>query len=153
MTADAIRNFKYRIVEEGTVLLSFKLTVGRVAIADTDLVTNEAIAHLRSDNPLMREYLYCYLKDFDFERLGSTSSIATAVNSSMIREMPFPVPKKEKLGEFHGKISPLFEAVRTYQKESRALAELRDALLPRLMSGEIDVSEVITRGAAECAEV
>lgn len=124
------------------MLLSFKLTVGRVAIADEALVTNEAIAQLRSSDDRYREYLYCYLKQFDFDKLGSTSSIATAVNSTMIREMPFVVPSESALVEFHNVVAPMFEKMKTLLSESRALASMRDALLPRLMSGEIDVEKV-----------
>lgn len=142
LTPEAITKFNFKIVPRGTVLLSFKLTVGRVAIADEELVTNEAIAQLRSKDGRYREYLYCYLKQFDFDKLGSTSSIATAVNSSMIREMPFVVPTESALEEFHNVARPLFDVIKTRLSESRALAELRDALLPKLMSGEIDVSKV-----------
>ena len=142
LTQGAIKKFNFKIAPKGTVLLSFKLTVGRVAIADKALVTNEAIAQLRSNDDRYREYLYCYLKQFDFDKLGSTSSIATAVNSTMIREMPFVVPSESALVEFHNVVAPMFEKMKTLLSESRALAAMRDALLPKLMSGEIDVSNV-----------
>lgn len=142
LTQGAIKKFNFKIAPKGTVLLSFKLTVGRVAIADKALVTNEAIAQLRSNDDRYREYLYCYLKQFDFDKLGSTSSIATAVNSTMIREMPFVVPSESALVEFHNVVAPMFEKMKTLLAESRAIAAMRDALLPKLMSGEIDVSKV-----------
>jgi type I restriction enzyme S subunit len=142
LTSSAIERFKFKIVKKGSVLLSFKLTVGRIAIADVEMVTNEAIAQLYNKDDRYREYLYCYLKQFDFNKLGSTSSIATAVNSTTIREMPFVLPKDKALSDFHAITYPMFEKARITEAESRALAELRDALLPKLMSGELDVSEV-----------
>jgi len=143
LTPQAIEKFNLRMVPQGTVLLSFKLTVGRVAIADVDLVTNEAIAQMRTSSDEAREYLYCYLKQFDYDTLGSTSSIATAVNSTTIREMPYRKPKAKELCLFHETTKPLFEMIRARSKEIAALAELRDALLPKLMSGEIDVEKVV----------
>ena len=142
LTDEAIRSFNFKVVPQDTVLLSFKLTVGRVAIAATDLVTNEAIAHLRSSDTRLKEYLYCYLKQFNYDNLGSTSSIATAVNSTTIKEMPFVVPEDGALNDFHQLVKPLFNQIRVLLFESRTLASLRDALLPKLMSGEIDVEKV-----------
>ena len=64
LTLEAIEKFKIKIIPSGTVILSFKLTVGRVAITHGEMTTNEAIAHFRTDNPFINEYLYCYLKKF-----------------------------------------------------------------------------------------
>ena len=73
LTTDAVKMFNVKIVPDNTVILSFKLTVGRVAITDGSMATNEAIAHFKTDNPKITEYLYCYLKNFNFQTMGSTS--------------------------------------------------------------------------------
>lgn len=142
LTRDAVEKFKVKIVPDNTVILSFKLTVGRVAITDGHMTTNEAIAHFKTDKPKINEYLYCYLKNFNFQTMGSTSSIATAVNSKIIKGMPFVVPTAEELEKFHSIAAPLFTMIKSNQQESKYLGELRDALLPKLMSGEIDVSGI-----------
>ncbi|HDL3940414.1 TPA: restriction endonuclease subunit S, partial [Mannheimia haemolytica] len=89
LKAEAVDTFNIKRIPENTVILSFKLTVGRVSITTKETTTNEAIAHFKipSSSNLSSEFLYCYLKNFDFNNLGSTSSIATAVNSKMIKEM------------------------------------------------------------------
>ena len=74
--------------------------------------------------------------------MGSTSSIATAVNSKIIKGMPFIVPADEELFAFHEFAGPLFAMIKCNQQENVRLATLRDALLPKLMSGEIDVSTI-----------
>ena len=142
LTHDAVERFNVKIVPDNTIILSFKLTVGRVAITDGCMTTNEAIAHFKTSQPKINEYLYCYLKNFNFQTMGSTSSIATAVNSKMVKGMPFIVPTDEELEKFHSIVSPLFTMIKSNQRESKYLAKLRDALLPKLMSGEIDVSDV-----------
>ena len=142
LTHESVDKFNIKVVPDNTVLLSFKLTVGRVAITDGAMVTNEAIAHFKTDKPEINEYLYCYLKDFNYQTMGSTSSIATAVNSKIIKAMPFVVPTDAELVSFHSATAPMFEMIKTRQQENTRLAELRDSLLPKLMSGEIDVSTI-----------
>lgn len=142
LTHESVDKFNIKVVPDNTVLLSFKLTVGRVAITDGAMVTNEAIAHFKTDKPEINEYLYCYLKDFNYQTMGTTSSIATAVNSKIIKAMPFVIPTDAELVSFHSATAPMFEMIKTRQRENTRLAELRDSLLPKLMSGEIDVSAV-----------
>ena len=142
LTHESVEKFNIKVVPDNTVLLSFKLTVGRVAITDGAMATNEAIAHFKTDKPEINEYLYCYLKDFNYQTMGSTSSIATAVNSKIIKAMPFVVPTDAELVTFHSATAPMFEMIKTRQRENTRLAELRDSLLPKLMSGEVDVSAV-----------
>ena len=142
LTAEAVSRFNVRVVPDRTVLLSFKLTIGRVAITDGPMVTNEAIAHfkLTSNAKFSSEYLYLYLKSFDYSTLGSTSSIADAVNSKTIREMPITVASSAIIERFTKSVSPLFEEMKNRQNEIVSLVSTRDALLPKLLSGELKVA-------------
>lgn len=142
LTHESVKKFNIKVVPDNTILLSFKLTVGRVAITDGAMATNEAIAHFKTDKPEINEYLYCYLKNFNYQTMGSTSSIATAVNSKILKAMPFIVPTDAELAIFHAVTTPMFKTIKKRQRENTRLAELRDSLLPKLMSGEIDVSAV-----------
>ena len=142
LTEKAIRKFNILMVEKDSVLLSFKLTIGRVAIADAKLTTNEAIARFILPDKSYREFLYLYLKRYEYGSLGSTSSIATAVNSKTIKGMKLLMPNADIIKSFSHKARPLFEQIRIKQQESRRLSQLRDALLPRLMSGELKVNEI-----------
>ena len=142
LTHESVEKFNVKVVPDNTVLLSFKLTVGRVAITDGAMTTNEAIAHFKTDKSKIIEYLYCYLKGFNYQTLGSTSSIATAINSKIIKAMPFIIPTDDELAEFHDFAAPAFAMIKSNQRENARLSELRDSLLPRLMSGEIDVCDI-----------
>ena len=142
LTHEAVEKFNVKVVPDNTILLSFKLTVGRVAITDGVMTTNEAIAHFKTSKPEINEYLYCYLKDFNYQTMGSTSSIATAVNSKIIKSMPFIVPTDDELDTFHGFAAPIFDMIKNNQRANSRLAILRDSLLPKLMSGELDVSNI-----------
>ena len=70
------------------------------------------------------------------------SSIATAVNSKIIKGMSFVVPTNDELEEFHGFAAPMFAKIKANQIETDNLTVLRDTLLPKLMSGELDVSDI-----------
>lgn len=142
LTREAIDRHNVKIVPDNTVLLSFKLTVGRIAITDGEITTNEAIAHFKTDKKKINEYLYCYLKCFNYQTMGSTSSIATAVNSKIIKGMPFVVPTDEEIIEFHRLTAPMFAKIKANQTETSNLTKLRDTLLPKLMSGELDISNI-----------
>ena len=139
LTPEAQSKFNVVMVPVGTVLLSFKLTLGRVAIADADLTTNEAIARFILPSSDYREYTYLYLKQFKYGSLGSTSSIATAVNSKIIKAMPFLMPSKEVIKDFSNIAGKLFDEIKNLNQESTRLSTLRDTLLPKLMSGQIKV--------------
>ena len=150
LTTEAVEKFRVRKIPDNTVVLSFKLTMGRVAITDGEMLSNEAIAHflLNPETPFGSAYLYCYLKGFGYDQLGSTSSIATAINSDMVRGIRMLVPPKGIAEAFERMVAPLFSQMKNIQKQSNALSTLRDTLLPKLLSGELSVSEFNLNQAA-----
>lgn len=139
LTRESINKFNIKIVPDNTVLLSFKLTIGRVVITDGSMATNEAIAHFKSNFKPSVEYLYLMLKQYNYEALGNTSSIATAVNSKTIKAMSVCMPDNQSLLKFHIATAPLLLQIKNNLRQNRTLAALRDTLLPKLMSGEIRV--------------
>jgi type I restriction enzyme S subunit len=143
LTKEAIEKFNVRVVPDNTVILSFKLTMGRVAITDGEMATNEAIAHLKigKQSRISTEYLYCYLREFDYGRLGSTSSIATAVNSKSIKAMPVLVPTNDLADLFARRVASIFAHIKHLQSETSTLAQLRDTLLPKLISGKLRIQD------------
>ena len=139
LTHEAIKRHNIILVPKDTILLSFKLTIGRVRIAGAELTTNEAIARfITSDEN--REYTYFLLKGYNYEKLGSTSSIATAVNSKIIKAMVVLMPDKEILKAFSSLTKPYFDQILRNEQESIRLTILRDTLLPKLMSGELKIN-------------
>lgn len=139
LTEDAISKHNIKVVPADTVLLSFKLTVGRVSITADNSCTNEAIAHFVIKDSTLREYVYLYLKCFGYDSLGNTSSISKAVNSKIVKGMQFIMPDRTVLSQFHQVLRPIFDEIKNHQKANIYLAEARDRLLPKLMNGEIEV--------------
>ena len=141
LTEEAAEKFRIPIIPKGTVVLSFKMTLGRIGITAENMLSNEAIAHflLKDRHNVSNEYLYFYLKTFPYQTLGSTSSIVTSINSGMIKSLPLAVPPKELMQRFVRESEPNFEKIKFNQKQIRTLENLRDTLLPKLMSGEVRV--------------
>ena len=139
LSKDAISKFNIIVVPRNTVLLSFKLTVGRVAIANCKLTTNEAIARFYLPKEYFREYTYLALKNYNYSKLGSTSSIAIAVNSKIIKAMPILIPSDNILKLFNVVMAPVFNIIEKNQTTIENLVSLRDTLLPKLMNNEINL--------------
>ncbi|MCC7357029.1 restriction endonuclease subunit S [Candidatus Uhrbacteria bacterium] len=141
LTATAVERFRVPLIPKGTVVVSFKLTVGRVAIVSEDMYSNEAIAHIKT-HLLPTEYTYLFFKNFNYDSLGSTSSIATAVNSESIRQIRVLIPSDSVLRLFALVADALFEKIALNTQTIKTLSTLRDSLLPRMMSGEVRVKNV-----------
>lgn len=141
LTQQAVDRFAIRIIPVNTVILSFKMTVGRVGITAEDMLSNEAIAHFtfNHETPYSREYLYFYLKTFRFASLGSTSSIVTSINTAMIKSMMIAIPNTTLMKRFESTVKPLFNKVKSNQHSIYSLMNLRDTLLPKLISGKVSV--------------
>ena len=117
ITREGQEKFNIPIVPKGTIILSFKLTVGRIAITTEDMLTNEAIAHFKLNDETYKYYLFMYLKNYDYKSLGNTSSIGKAINSKIIKDMDIEIPEKSKVIDFNHNVSKIFEHIYVIEKE------------------------------------
>jgi type I restriction enzyme, S subunit len=141
VTEMAVSKFNMNVAKAHTVLLSFKLTVGKVAITTEDMTTNEAIAHfnIEDENQMCSEYIYFYLKNFPYDTLGSTSSIGTAINSKVVKAMPVLLPPKKVINDYKKDVENDFNLIQNLLKQNTKLREARNILLPKLMNGQLEV--------------
>ena len=141
LTTEAVKKFNIPIIPENTVILSFKMTLGRVNITTREILSNEAIAHFKFTNetPFSVEYLYLFLKQFNFNSLGSTSSIVTAINSSIIKSISILIPDHRTVDKFSKISKPLFNKIFHNQSQILNLKKTRDTLLPKLMNSTVKI--------------
>lgn len=141
LTKKAVERFNVPIIPKDTVVLSFKMTLGRVKITTEEMLSNEAIAHFRinTDSYVTKEFLYLGLKTYQYEILGSTSTIVDSINSGMIKNMVLRIPPKALMNRFMEQSGPWFQKIRSNQVQIHTLTALRDTLLPKLMSAELQV--------------
>lgn len=141
LTKKAVERFSIPRIPPNSVVLSFKMTVGRVSITSEEMLSNEAIAQfqLKEESGVSSEFLYLFLKQYKYDSLGSTSSIVTAINSTMIRDIDINIPCLSKLTNFDELVTPVFRKIRENQTQIYHLQEVRDVLLPKLLAGEVRV--------------
>jgi type I restriction enzyme S subunit len=127
--------FNIPLIKTGTLILSFKLTVGKLCFVTKDCYSNEAIAQLpiKDTRKMSKEFLYSYLSGFDFDSLGNTSSIGTAVNSTTIKNLEIKLPPAAVLQTFNAAVEPLFAEIDFLTRENQTLAAARGKLLRKLI--------------------
>ena len=87
-------------------------------------------------------FVYCFLKvNFKLLKHAQTGAVQPHVKPSDIHDFELVIPDKESIFEFQDKVKPFFDKIAAIQKESSRLSLLRDTLLPRLMSGELEIPE------------
>lgn len=86
------------------------------------------------------ESLYTILKATNVSSI-ITGAVQLKINQANLKALPFVIPSTDEMTDFNETIAPLFNRIRTNVDENRYLAELRDTLLPRLMSGELSVAD------------
>lgn len=130
LAADAIKKFNIPIIPAGTLLMSFKLTVGRLGFTGHDMCSNEAIAQLpiKDSDIVDKNYLYYYLKNFNFDSLSSTSSIATAVNSKTVKSISVNLPPLYQQKKIADILSSLDEKIELNRRMNETLEQLGQAL-------------------------
>ena len=134
-----------KLCEEHDIMIArYGASLGRICYGINGAY-NVALAKVFPQKPYYREFLRCYLSSRVFyegiNNRGGRSAQA-GFNHSDIKSFELKVPEERKLIEFEIIASILFEQRLTLKNENQRLSILRDALLPKLMSGEIDVSDI-----------
>ena len=127
-----------------SVLVSCIATVGLVCMNVRTCHTNQQINTIIPNSIEYRYYLYqklVSLKEY-LINLGRGGTATLNVNTRQFSNIRVVIPSDKILSEYHYRVSCLFDKIEINSRESRRLAELRDTLLPKLMSGEINVNEV-----------
>ena len=137
---------KNKLCEETDIMIArYGASLGRICFG-LNGAYNVALAKVFPKKPYYREFLRCYLSSRDFyegiNNRGGRSAQA-GFNESDIRSFILSFPCDEMLvREFENTASPMFAQRLSLLKENRKLVGIRDTLLPKLMSGEIDVSDI-----------
>ena len=133
-----------KILPENSICVSCIATAGLVSLTSEESQTNQQINSIICKEDISPYFVYLYMKELSeyIKMLGSGGSTTLNLNKREFGKIELVIPPKEDMIEFHGQISPLFEKIKSNQYEINFLSKLRDTLLPKLMSGEIDVSKI-----------
>ena len=141
ITELGLKNSSASIMPPGTVLFSSRAPIGYIAVADGEVTTNQGFKSVVPHSNVGTAFVYYFLKNAlpTIENMASGSTFKE-ISGGAMRTVPAIIPDDERLLEFTDFCEPLFQQQRTLEAENRFLAALRDSLLPKLMSGELDVS-------------
>ena len=127
-------------IKAESVTVSARGTIGYVCLRHTPYVPIVRLVTLIPDTKVLSaKYLYLYLRQLHITGTGTTQQQLTVPD---FRKTEIIIPDKNTMDSFTETVTPLFEQIWANEDENTKLAEVRDALLPKLMSGEIDVSAV-----------
>lgn len=131
------------IMPKGTVLFSSRAPIGYIAIAAGKLTTNQGFKSVVPKPEIGTAFVYFFLKHnlSIIERMASGSTFKE-VSGGTMKSVPAVIPDSDSLAKFNEFCAPLFEQQQVLEQQNRSLAALRDNLLPRLMSGELDISKL-----------
>ena len=143
ITPIGLKNSSTTIMPQGTVLFSSRAPIGYIAIAKNEISTNQGFKSIVPFEHIGTSFVYCFLKEnlFRIESMASGSTFKE-VSGSIMKGIPAIVPDSESLKQFSNICNSMFMEQKHRENEIHALEKVRDSLLPKLMSGEIDVSEV-----------
>ena len=143
ITELGLKNSSAAIMPEGTVLFSSRAPIGYIAIAAGEVTTNQGFKSVVPKPEIGTPFVYFFLKNAlpVIEGMASGSTFKE-VSGSTMKNVPAVIPDAETLAKFSDFCAPIFAQQRILEEQNQSLATLRDNLLPKLMSGEIDVSAV-----------
>lgn len=124
-------------------LMSVRAPVGDLNVAHTNCCIGRGLAAIHSKTNHQSFVLYTMFslkKQLDV--FNGEGTVFGSINRNSLNEMPILIPSDEKLDEFEGIVAPMDNAIRNNYDEVCRLEQIRDSLLPKLMSGELDVSDI-----------
>lgn len=141
ITEEGYNSTSTKLMPKGTILFTSRAPIGYISIAQNDICTNQGFKSL-VPKKAGTCFLYCFLKYVTPEiENKSTGSTFKEASGSLMKSLQVIMPEQKVFEDFETIVSPLFARIESLEKENSRLSLLRDTLLPRLMSGEIEVPE------------
>lgn len=144
-----------KLLPAGTVLYTSRATLGMIAIAQQELSTNEGFITIEPAPGLSSELVYFTLRaNRDAIAARANGSTFLNVNKTNFKAVECRIPDEGARAAFQAVAGPAFRLIAGLTQESQRLREVRDTLLPKLVSGQIRVpAGVEPRGEAQAADL
>ena len=141
ITEEGYNSTSTKLMPKGTILFTSRAPIGYISIAQNDICTNQGFKSL-VPKKAGTCFLYCFLKCVTPEiENKSTGSTFKEASGSLMKSLQVIMPEQKVFEDFETIVSPLFARIESLEKENSRLSTLRDTLLPRLMSGELEIPE------------
>ncbi len=142
ITDAAIAKISSGLLPVGTVLLSSRAPIGYLAIAEVPTAINQGFIAMKCNGALPNVFVLFWCRENMDVILGNANgSTFQEISKSNFRPIPVIVPPELILNAFRERTGPLYRHIVENDRESRSLAQLRDTLLPKLISGELRIKD------------
>lgn len=146
ITPEGIEGSSTKLANRGSIVMASAgqgFTRGQTSMLLFDTYVNQSVVVMVPEEKCGSYLLFALAARYEELRAWSDStSTRGSLSGKILRRFALPCLTKEQLERFESLANPLIRVIESNLRESKSLAELRDALLPKLMSGEIDVSKV-----------
>lgn len=137
----ALNKSATKLLPKHTTLVAITgATLGQVSYTEIETCTNQSVVGIIDETQTYSEYVYCYVLDNIKRIIGkATGGAQQHINKDIVNKFPIVIPEESISSAFQNIAKPYFEKINALLVENIKLAEARDRLLPKLMSGEIEV--------------
>jgi type I restriction enzyme S subunit len=142
ITAHGLARSSARLIPKGATIISARGTVGNLAIAGREMTFNQSCYGLRGTGSAGDYFVYLTAQQMvDQLKSMAHGSVFSTITRQTFEAIQRPVPPSVVLTAFEGLVTGWFDAILANVEESRILAQLRDTLLPKLISGELRIAD------------
>lgn len=136
-----MRHVERPLYNKESVLIPRKGTLNNVVYVNQPFWSVDTMFYTEMKLPNVAKFVYHFVKAKDLAAMNAGSAVPS-MTTDILNAMEVVIPSASALEEFESLVAPMYEAMKANDVQSQALSKMRDALLPKLMSGEIDVSAV-----------
>lgn len=129
------------LYDRESVLIPRKGSLNNVMYVNEPFWSVDTMFYTEMKIPNVAKFVFHFVKSKNLASLNAGSAVPS-MTADILNSMEVRIPSAERLAEFEGLVAPIYRATRDNIRQSNSLAALRDTLLPKLMNGEINVSNI-----------
>ena len=132
-----------KVCKKGDLIFCIRATIGLLVVSNEEYCLGRGVAGIINTYDYYKEYVYHLINNSinEFKKMA-TGSVIVGISRDNIGNMKVSVPSEEQIIKFHTVQKPLFDKIENIREENKTLVQLRDTLLPKLMSGEVDLENI-----------
>ena len=143
ITELGLKNSSATVMPKGTVLFSSRAPIGYIAMASNEGTTNQGFKSVIPYSEIGTAFVYFFLKhSLPVIESAASGSTFKEISGSAMKNIPAIIPDRNILDQFNSFCTPIFAQQKILEEQNHSLAMLRDSLLPKLMSGAIDIASI-----------
>ena len=129
--------------DKNDLIFCIRATIGLLVVCDKKYCLGRGVAGITNINPTYKEYAFHIINSSieNFKR-AATGSVISGISRKDIETIDVKIPSSDEINKYHSIQKPIFDKLENNRIEINKLIKLRDTLLPKLMSGEINVSKI-----------